>query len=72
MIIENEIGEISQIFIATDSQDIGYWSVPIPDMYYGLPGADFDGQSLRTVDFGRASPIDSLQLIAQARAGCRC
>ncbi|MGB0264986.1 MAG: WD40 repeat domain-containing protein [Candidatus Poseidoniaceae archaeon] len=46
VIIENEIGEISQIFIATDSQDIGHWSVPMPDMNYGLPGADFDGDGI--------------------------
>ena len=46
VIVEDEIGKISQIFIATDSQDIGHWSVPTPDMYYGLPGADFDGDGI--------------------------
>ena len=44
--IEDEFGDISQIFIATDSQDIGHWSVPMPDLNYGLPGADFDGDGI--------------------------
>ena len=44
--IEDEFGDISQIFIATDSQDIGHWSVPMPDLNYGLPGADFDGDRI--------------------------
>lgn len=46
VVIEDEVGKISQIFIATDSQDIGYWSVPMPDINYGLPGADFDGDGI--------------------------
>ena len=46
VVIEDEVGKISQIFIATDSQEIGHWSVPLPDMNYGLPGADFDGDGI--------------------------
>ena len=46
VVIEDEYGKISQIFIATDSQDIGHWSVPMSDLNYGLPGADFDGDGI--------------------------
>ena len=46
VVIEDEYGKISQIFIATDSQDIGHWSVPMFDINYGLPGADFDGDGI--------------------------
>ena len=46
VVIEDEYGKISQIFIATDSQDIGLWSVPMFDINYGLPGADFDGDGI--------------------------
>ena len=46
VIIEDEFGKINQIFTATDSQEIGHWSVPMPDMNYGLPGADLDGDGI--------------------------
>jgi len=46
VVIEDQSGKISQIFIATDSQEVGYWSVPMQDENYGLPGADLDGDGI--------------------------